>query len=913
MKKIDDKILDIDNAICKNINQFGNSDRGFLSQNILSQLRNFVEHISLKIYANGQDIDNSYSNIEKANEYVKSRGNLKFLSKLHRLLQISASHYTLDEENSERLMLKYYEYLIRIKDFLKNTYNIEVLNNIEDFPISIDPNLKEYYEKIAEKINHSTTIETDNTYKDRYYIQKIKPFFVDQKIYYEVTFTIADDRISKFDRIIAFTKIDISPCYAVRLSIKNDSINILCKDMPILIINGWEVNIRPCEINNFSKIFGKDINISRASLEYRMLMKFLTTTGLNLAEFIKFNDEYYLKIRNQVILKIKTPKFFDILDRCRELVKENSPGSNVILYLLYRLNNKIIKKQYKNKYWDYMNREYRYKGCGYLSDLYLDYKCIPFDKIPFNTSLVNHNPKISDLFNCLDFLNREHEIFARFIKNNIEIEGQLYTPKKGIVDFSNIDDLIQNYNSNLYDKHTHRQLDVYKGNIYIRGYEDDTLYIIKRIKELTESGVENYSNSVDYWLQSSTYYIDCDEKKGILREMFEDSKVGLIYGAAGTGKSTLINHISNFFNDKEKLYLATTNPAVDNLKRVTNAANCTFKTIAKFTHNNNLDTEYDILIIDECSTVSNKDMVSILKKASFRLLVLVGDIYQIESIIFGNWFSMAREFVSESAISVLTKPYRSKSEKLLTLWDRVRNMDDAILETLTKNNYSTTLDESIFEFTEEDEIILCLNYDGLYGINNINRFLQGNNKNEPIQWGVQVYKINDPILFNESERFAPLIYNNLKGRIVDIKKYEDKIQFDIEIYKSVNELDVERYDFEFIGNSDNGNSVIRFSVNEIGNTDEDDNLSSESVVPFQVAYAVSIHKAQGLEYNSVKIVITDEVEERITHNIFYTAITRAKEKLKIYWTPETENKILSNFTIRNSRRDIALLSTKFDL
>ena len=86
--------------------------------------------------------------------------------------------------------------------------------------------------RLQKKINHSTAIETDNTYRDRYYIQKIKPFFVDQKIYYEVTFTIADDRISKFDRIIAFTKIDISAYYAVRLSIKNDSINILCKDMP---------------------------------------------------------------------------------------------------------------------------------------------------------------------------------------------------------------------------------------------------------------------------------------------------------------------------------------------------------------------------------------------------------------------------------------------------------------------------------------------------------------------------------------------------------------------------------------------------------------------------------------------------------------------------------------------------------
>lgn len=66
---------------------------------------------------------------------------------------------------------------------------------------------------------------------------------------------------------------------------------------------------------------------------------------------------------------------------------------------------------------------------------------------------------------------------------------------------------------------------------------------------------------------------------------------------------------------------------------------------------------------------------------------------------------------------------------------------------------------------------------------------------------------------------------------------------------------------------------------------------SDTVVPFQVAYAVSIHKAQGLEYRSVKIVITNETEERITHNIFYTAITRAKENLKIYWSPETEKKV----------------------
>ena len=74
-----------------------------------------------------------------------------------------------------------------------------------------------------------------------------------------------------------------------------------------------------------------------------------------------------------------------------------------------------------------------------------------------------------------------------------------------------------------------------------------------------------------------------------------------------------------------------------------------------------------------------------------------------------------------------------------------------------------------------------------------------------------------------------------------------------------------------------------------------------------IAYAVSIHKAQGLEYDSVKIVITDEVEELVTHNIFYTAITRAREKLKIYWTPEVEEKVINRIKPRDISKDVELL------
>lgn len=334
--------------------------------------------------------------------------------------------------------------------------------------------------------------------------------------------------------------------------------------------------------------------------------------------------------------------------------------------------------------------------------------------------------------------------------------------------------------------------------------------------------------------------------------------------------------------------------------------------MTRFLKRRNVNTEYDLLVIDECSTVSNCDMREILSKGTFKLIVLVGDTYQISSIRFGNWFSVARAFVPESSVVELTKPYRSNNKGLLTLWNRVRNMNDTILELITRQGYSVRLNDSIFEPAKEDEIILCLNYDGLYGINNINRFLQESNPSSAVNWGVQRYKINDPILFNESDRFTPIIYNNMKGRIADISildkgKTTERIQFDIELDKVINGIDASGYDFELLGQAESGNSVIRFQVNKLKSADEDDNSNLE-IVPFQVAYAVSIHKAQGLEYDSVKIVITDEVDEMITHNIFYTAITRAREKLKIYWSPEVEKKVLSQISPQNNGKDIALLS-----
>lgn len=900
MPKIDQDILKINTAICKNIEKFEAPERGLLSENILKYLRDFVEHIALKEYAGGGDIENTYPNIQLAIADLKSKGHLRFLSKFHHFLQIATSHYTLGEENSERLMLKYYEYLLKIKLHLKKAYGMEVLGNIDEFPVDTDPALQKYYEQIADKINNPTVTRKASLYRDRSYIQKIKPFFVGHEIFYEVTFTIASAKASKFDRVIAFTKLDISENYAVRLSVIHDHIDVLGKKMPIQIIDKWEVSIRPCELNNFASLFGPTSKIQSNSIEYKNLMQFLTKTSLSLVEVINFSDRHYEAVKDQIASGAQSVHFLSSLDKSRNLIKVKAPGSNVIRYLLGALNNRIIKLQ-----------RLGYGGYKLTANLNLDLRCKPFDVMPFNSSLRGHNPKISNVLECIDPAGREHELFARQIKNNTENKGKLYTAAKDIPKTKDeIKSLVAAYNRRLYlPKHDSRKLEDFKDHVYINGYEKDTVDIVEKLKALATRGISNYSNSVDSWLKLSAYHIDCNDKKKILRQLFAKSEVALIYGAAGTGKSTLINHVSNFLNSNKKLYLANTNPAIDNLRRKVIAANCTFQTIAKFLSGKNSEVEFDLLVIDECSTVSNADMIEVLRKVKCKLLILVGDVFQIESIIFGNWFSIAQSFVPESSVFELTVPYRTSNQKLIELWNRVRNLSDNILEHIAKNEYSINLNESIFKNLAEDEIILCLNYDGLYGINNLNKFLQSSNKSAPVEWGVQTYKIDDPVLFNETDRFAPLVYNNLKGRIVDIQKSKDKIRFDIEIDKAINELQVSGHDLELVGIAKNGNSIIRFFVSEQGDTDEDDE-PLDSIVPFQVAYAVSIHKAQGLEYNSVKVVITNETEEMVTHNIFYTAITRAKEKLQIYWTPEAEKNVLSGFERNDSKKDVALLSLK---
>ena len=903
MRNLNEVLNNMNAEIDEDLSKFTRENRAEVAKNVLEPLRHFVEAISLYLLMKnkGEPLNYNYDNIQEALRFIKNNPETFFIDKFHYMLQGSISHYYEDEDISERLMLKYYEYLIDLKKYLRKYHGISILKNIYKFQVYQDPKFLEYYDAITNVVDNVTVEKGSLFYGNRYYVQKVNQILIKNDIYYEITLSAVNGFATKYDRMIVYSKVKIFENYAVNIKYVRKKAIIFGKAMPINILTSWMVSIRPCEFENFMKLFGINEKIKTDYKEYSNLMNYLTENKISLIDLVKLDKNIYESIKTKILEDVKKVRIFNCLDQCRQIIINNVPGANVLSCLLLRLNNNIIKDQMDNR----PNKK--------LSNLYIHYGAISFDEMPYNTSLIGHPIRITDLFQCIDIESHEHEFLARKLVSNVEKESTLYTPIKTLEYFDNIDDLIEKYNNTIYSGHQGRKICKLFDNLYIQQYENDIFTIITKFKEFSASGVENYCEDFQNWYENEgKTKIDSQEKLTKLKTLFEKTKLSLVYGPAGTGKTYFVNHIADLYKDKQILFLSQTNTAVNNLKgRIEENTNFKFETIYQFI-NSDIRINYDILIVDECSIVSNEDMSKILTKIECNQIIAVGDIFQIEAISFGNWFNLSRFFVPKYCITDLSNTHRTSDKELLKLWTNVRTLQCDIQESIDRNGFSSDLNDSIFEPYSKDEIILCLNYDGLYGINNINRFLQENNPNKAIYWDVWTFKINDPILFNKTERFDGLIYNNMKGTIAGIEKNELWIDFEIEINIDLStELEFYHKNFEILSVKD-GKSIIKFRVTKIKTTDYDDE-DADNVVPFQVAYATSIHKSQGLEYDSVKIVITHDIEEKISHNIFYTAITRTKRLLKIYWTPETEKATISKFKTTFNVRDAKLLANKYNL
>lgn len=902
--KPEQEIKYICNVIDKNIEAHKIlKDRGLLSENILAQLRNLTEDLAIFVNnrENSLNLDIHYNNVECSMNYVAGVHKYKYISMFHKFLQSTVSHYTPSENDAERLILFYFRYICMMKQTLEN-FEIIVLKKLDDFPIYEDNLTKEHYKKICKVIEELGDTKSKYLKRGRFYVNKCRPIYSNGKVYYEVTLTKATNYINKFERILMYSKQYIPDNYSIKLSYVDRTVEIFSSNSKIKVIDNYIISIRPCELKNIGLIVGLNYSISDEYAEYSNLMKILKEEEINILEILLKEEEIFNNYINKIKEKANNNNISNILIKVREHLLSNQRGCNVLRYLLVKMDNQVIKDQLC----DEANKN--------MSYLHLVNQSIPFDSMPYAMSLCNHNISWFHLINAIDIDGRNFELLGRYVKNNCETNNILYTPCEEVEKFGDIDELIEEYNKALVKYGIdirHKNILIKEhNNIYIKSYEETSIEIINTINSYK---VIPDKEIIDILENKKQEYLIMDissDKKNILNNIFRSESIAIIHGSAGTGKTKLLEVLATIFEDYNKIFLSNTNTSVENLRtRISkfDIYNSKFKTITNY--NKYDENNYDILIIDECSMVSNSDMLKILKKQNYKLIILAGDVFQIESIKYGNWFSLAYYLFNKEIVYELENTNRTDDSDLLDLWKMVRDNDDNARNKINNQEYSSDINLTIFDKMDEDEIILCLNYDGLHGINNINRILQEKNHNIEYSIGVDLFKEEDPIVFNDCPRFRDL-YNNLKGRIkkIELDKINDCTWFTILVDEA---LFNSQGNYEILEQHDN-KTLIRIYVNNFKDTNEDEN-GYEHIIPFNLAYAISIHKAQGLEYNSVKIIITSNVEDEITKNIFYTAITRSKKYLKIFWSSETQNKIFENMKKRTNLKDISLLKRKLDL
>lgn len=949
MKSIRERLVEIGKDIDRHIEEyFEHQNRELLAQRVVHVCRTLAEKVAMQLAINKSGLKEGDITGKSAIRYVKRTKQYSWVGMLYTWGNGTVGHDLVDGQNSYRLLMKWHRYLLRIKTVLHAEHSLEIFRNLKQLGdvLEEDSDLKKYYQATGLCIDRidKASMDVDLSKGPRYYVHSSRIIKGNKGYYFQIQYVPATDKINPTERLIAFSDIDIQTRYAVRLHLVQRKINVLNNiSMPITIITHYRVSIRPAEWSNLSRIVMEHPIRAGSSggTEQDLISSYLTDYDCSLLDIIDRTEEDYNRLSKQIRtrkrkrggsaeerVETEEPVIFRILDACRKVISTDKPGSNILRYLLYIMRNGITKKQLITKY------NNSAQPLPDLSELRLVKGCISFDEMPFCTSPAGHNPRIADVFRCIKDKNRDHEHLARKIDGYSSSGEGLYLHKNKLLEHTQYDEneakkLVAAFNGRVSKKHRRdRRVGIVGDHYYNLETQVDILHILNQLRRLSKSKFDKYAGVGDKFVNQLDCENVCLQKRKFLTSALRNSKVAAIYGPAGTGKTYLAELLAKMFKGKRIHFIAHTNLAVNSMrKRIGSTDNQHgFFTISKYLMQKRSLKPADILFIDECSMVSNEQMAQVLNYHStmFEVLILMGDVMQLEAInAIGNWFKVLErsDIIDDKDRCILNTTYRTEDKNLKTLWQKVRLKDDDIVEFLSSCGYTDDLGESFFDHKPvPDSIVLCLNYGGLYGINNVNNYLQEWNNSAPITWYDQVYKPGDPLLFNSeaAKKLHPKIYNNCKGQIIDVEFTENSSSVGgqrIEFILVLDEISFTESDLEdfhhgcslVLNHPANEGSTISYCTTNAETNSRD--LEDIIDMPFNIAYAISIHKAQGLEFENVKVVIADEWQEQITHSVFYTAITRSKKNLKIYWTATTQNNVLERMQPQDVSQDFGVLSS----
>lgn len=524
------------------------------------------------------------------------------------------------------------------------------------------------------------------------------------------------------------------------------------------------------------------------------------------------------------------------------------------------------------------------------------------------TMLLNmFNDKIKDILNndlyslidFIDFAKLDKVFFHLFdTTNNMRIEacilesmrnitfesGDTYSYKDEIISYMMLNfqiDVVENFDSiieKLVNKH---KIKVLNNKYYLINYYKDELYISDALYDIFNSNtscIHNFDNLI-HSVENEFNITYNNEQILAIKEVMKNS-LTVITGGPGTGKTTIINGILRVYqlinmipdmkmNDAVAL-LAPTGRASKRMSETTGFGAMTIHRYLKWNHetkefgvNEYNRNNHRLIIVDEISMIDNELMASLLRGIDHNCkIVFVGDEFQLPSVGPGN---ILKDIIKSDMFPHirLHNIYRQSENSFIPILaqeiksvditsDLNSKHDDYNFLMCDRISVKTYLQEIVSRsmekgLTDKDIQVLIPMYKGENGIDNINIILQDlfnpkNKKQNSVQIGPVEYRENDKVL-NLVNNVDQNIFN---GDIGYIKKINIGSQTEFMIV-------------DYYGNK------VSYKREEVGS--------------IRHAYAMSIHKSQGSEFNHVIMPITKEYSRMLYNKLLYTGVSRAKKSL----------------------------------